>query len=164
MANQENVTVQKTKMPNILNSFVDGARKGLNLVLNVIVPNSIFAFSLMSILRLTGALDIIGFVLSPVMGLFGLPGEAAVPLVLAYISTSGGVVSGAALLNAGAINSVQATIMFPFIFLIGASMQYLGRILAPAGIATKHYTVCFAIATINAFASMIIMRLILMFA
>ncbi len=161
MSNSGNV--RKQQMPNILNTFVEGARKGLNLVLNVIAPNSIFAFALMAIFEMTGLLKIVGLILSPIMGIFGLPGEAAVPLVLAYISTSGGVVSAAVLVSSGVLDSTQCTIMLPFMFLIGASVQYLGRILAPSGISTKDYKVCFIISTINAIISMVLMRIILVF-
>lgn len=151
------------KKPNIINAFVAGAKKGLNLSLNTIIPNTMFAFALMYILTTLGVTDIIGKVLSPVMGIFGLPGEAAMPLVLSYLSTSGGISAALPLIAAGTLTPEHSTIMLPFIFCVGATFQYIGRILAPSGVESKHYKICILISTVNGLLAMVIMRIILNF-
>ncbi|MGL6199801.1 MAG: nucleoside recognition domain-containing protein [Lachnospiraceae bacterium] len=148
------------KKPQFMNSFIGGAKKGVNLVLNVVVPNVVFSFALTRILELSGIIDILGSVLGPIMAIFGLPGEASVPMVIAILSMTSGVTSTAALCASGVLASTHALILLPFIFLAGSLLTYTGRVLAVTGLDTKHYKICYIIALINGFLSLIVMRLI----
>lgn len=146
-----------------LNAFVAGARKGFNLTFNVIVPNSLYAFILIYLFNQFGIMDFLGRFLNPVMGLLGLPGEAIVPIALSYISTSSGVVAAAQLVATGSLTAHQLTVVLPFLFLIGAMLQYLGRILGPSGIAAKWYMPMVLIGTLNGIVSVYVMHFLLSF-
>ena len=79
---------QKKTLPDI---FVEGAKKGWNVGISSIIPNVLMAFVLIHALRLSGLLDMLGTLFNPVMGLFGLPGQAVMVLVGAWMSMGGGV-------------------------------------------------------------------------
>ena len=51
----------------------------------------LMAFVIIKALQITGALDLMGSVFSPVMAVFGLPGEAAAVLIGAWMSMGGAV-------------------------------------------------------------------------
>lgn len=160
---QNNSDVGKEKLPNIMTSFINGARKGLNLVITTAIPGVVFAFTVTQLLTLSGAMEVLGNVLSPIMMIFGLPGEAAMPLVLSYASLFGGISATASLVQSGVLNAEHAMIMIPFIYLAGGLFVYTARVLNITGIKAKDYKIPYIISTINAVLSMFVMRLILSF-
>jgi spore maturation protein SpmB len=139
--------------------FVDGARKGWNIGVNSIIPNVLMAYALIQVLKVTGILDLLGNLFAPVMAVFGLPGAAVMVLAGAWLSMAGGMGVAVSLYATGTLNAVQLTILLPAIFLMGAQLQYMGRMLGTAGIKTRFYPVLFAISIINAVVSMLIMRI-----
>ena len=147
---------QKKTLPDI---FVEGAKKGWNVGISSIIPNVLMAFVLIHALRLSGLLDMLGVVFNPVMGLFGLPGQAVMVLVGAWMSMGGGVGVAASLYAAKILNPTHVTILLPAIFLMGAQIQYMGRLLGTAGIQGRYYPMLFGISILNAIISMLIMRI-----
>ena len=147
---------QKKTLPDI---FVEGAKKGWNVGISSIIPNVLMAFVLIHALRLSGLLDMLGVLFNPVMGLFGLPGQAVMVLVGAWMSMGGGVGVAASLYAAKILNPTHVTILLPAIFLMGAQIQYMGRLLGTAGIQGRFYPMLFGISILNAIISMIIMRI-----
>ena len=139
--------------------FVEGAKKGWNVGISSIIPNVLMAFVLIHALRLSGLLDMLGVLFNPVMGLFGLPGQAVMVLVGAWMSMGGGVGVAASLYAAKILNPTHVTILLPAIFLMGAQIQYMGRLLGTAGIQGRYYPMLFGISILNAIISMIIMRI-----
>lgn len=95
------------KKGNIIDAFVGGARNGFKIGTNSMVPNIIFGFAVISILNLTGLMEIIGKVFTPIMGIFGLPGVAATAWMAIFVSMGGaaGVIAG--LFTAGQMTSAQ---------------------------------------------------------
>jgi len=148
-------TEQKKTLVDI---FVDGARKGWNVGISSIIPNVLMAFVLIHALRISGLLDILGKVFNPVMGLFGLPGQAVMVLVGAWMSMGGGVGVAASLYAAKVLDPTHVTILLPAIFLMGAQIQYMGLLLGTAGIQGRYYPMLFGVSILNAVISMIIMR------
>ncbi len=146
---------QKKTLPDI---FVEGAKKGWNVGIGSIIPNVLMAFVLIHALRLSGLLDMLGTLFNPVMGLFGLPGQAVMVLVGAWMSMGGGVGVAASLYAAKILNPTHVTILLPAIFLMGAQIQYMGRLLGTAGIQGRYYPMMFGISILNAVISMLIMR------
>ena len=146
---------QKKTLPDI---FVEGAKKGWNIGISSIIPNVLMAFVLIHALRLSGLLDMLGTLFNPVMGLFGLPGQAVMVLVGAWMSMGGGVGVAASLYAAKVLNPTHVTILLPAIFLMGAQIQYMGRLLGTAGIQGRYYPMLFGVSILNAIISMIIMR------
>lgn len=155
--------VNESKAPNVMNSFLNGAKKGVNLILNSVLPSVIFAFVVMRILMLSGIMDILGIVCKPIMVIFGLPGEAAMPLVLSFMSLSGGISATAALAESGTLTGTHCLIMFPCMFLFGLMIIYTGRVLSVIGIDTKQYKYCYTMNVINGILSLFVMRVIVNF-
>ena len=83
----------KAKKPMVTDIFVEGAKKGWVIATTSTVPNVLMAFVIIKALQITGALDLMGTVFSPIMAVFGLPGEAAAVLIGAWMSMGGAVAS-----------------------------------------------------------------------
>lgn len=142
----------------ITDVFVEGARKGWSVGIGSVMPNLVMAFVLIHVLKITGFLEILGTLFGPAMALFGLPGEAATVLMGAWLSMGGGVGVAVSLYTEGVINGAQVAILTPAIFLMGAQIQYAGRLLGAAEVESRHYPMLFGICILNAFISMFIMR------
>ena len=80
-----------TQSKNPFDVFVIGARKGWNIAVNNMIPNVLMAFAIAHILDLLGVLNFMSVVFGPVMGIFGLPGQAVMALLTAWLSLSAGV-------------------------------------------------------------------------
>jgi spore maturation protein SpmB len=76
---------------NIMDMFIDGARRGFTIATTSLLPNVVMAFVIIQALKVTGLLDIVGKVCAPIMAIWGLPGEAATVLLAAVMSMGGGV-------------------------------------------------------------------------
>jgi len=142
----------------IVDIFVDGARKGWNVGTSSILPNVLMAYALIQILRVTGLLTLLGKVFGPVMAIFGLPGEAITVLMSTWLSMGGGVGVAASLYAMKVLSPVHISILMPAIFLMGAQVQYMGRMLGTAGVQTRFYPVLFTVSIFNAIIGMLVMR------
>lgn len=165
MSNASNkpAAAEGIKKLNIMNSFNNGAKKGVNLVLNSVIPSVMFAFILMRFLMLSGIMDVIGAVFRPVMVLFGLPGEAAMPLVLSFVSVTGGISATASLIESGVLTAIHGLSILPCMFLFGMMFIYTGRVLSVTGIDTREYKYCYVINVIDGILSLFVMRIIVNF-
>lgn len=76
---------------NIMDLFIDGARRGFTIATTSLLPNVVMAFVIIQALKVTGLLDIVGRVCEPIMALWGLPGAAATVLLASVMSMGGGV-------------------------------------------------------------------------
>ena len=146
---------QKKTIPDI---FVEGARKGWNIGVSSILPNVLMAYVLIQVLRVSGLLDILGNVFNPVMAIFGLPGKAVMVLIGAWMSMGGGAGVAASLYASKALDPTHVTILLPAIFLMGAQVQDMGRLLGTAGVQARYYPRRFGVSILNAVISMFIMR------
>ncbi len=151
--------VKKTKK-NILDLFVEGGRKGWATGINTMLPNICFAFVLINILELTGLSKAIGIIFNPVMLIFDLPGIAATALAAGFFSMGGGAGVAMGLVTNGTLTARELAILLPGIYLVGATIQYMGRLLATIGIKSKYYPHLFLICIINAVIAMFLMKLI----
>ena len=73
-------------------------------------------------------MDILGTVMSPVMGLFGLPGEAFAVLISAFFAKASGCATAASMYEAGALTLGQASMMLPACILMGTLIGHYARI------------------------------------
>ncbi|AMG31392.1 hypothetical protein AL542_14275 [Grimontia hollisae] len=149
-----------TKKPMITDIFVEGAKKGWNIATLSTVPNVLMAFVIIKALQITGALDAMGTLFSPIMAIFGLPGEAAAVLIGAWMSMGGGVGVVITLFDQGILNGQHIAILAPAIYLMGSQVQYLGRILGPIGTEGRYIPVMILISVINAFGAMFVMNVL----
>ena len=143
----------KAKRGNVIDAFVDGARNGLKIAFNSMLPNTLFGFTLTIILNLTGLADVIGVVFAPVMRIFGLP---AVMAIFLSMGGAAGVIAG--LFTAGQLTEPQVAILLPALLLSGAQIQFMGRLLGTADLKTKYYPHMFVTATLNGCVAMLIMN------
>lgn len=148
--------------PMVTDIFVKGAVQGWNIAASSTIPNVLMAFVIIKILQHSGLLDLIGTAFGPIMGIFGLPGEAATVLLGGWMSMGGGVGVAVALFDQGAINGTHIAILAPAIYLMGSQVQYMGRCLGVIGIAGRMIPVILAIPVITAFLSLFVMRIVVL--
>jgi spore maturation protein SpmB len=140
--------------------FIDGARKGWTVGTNSIIPNLVMAFALTEILQILGVLNLLGKIFGPFMGLFGLPGESITILLTSWISMAAGVGITASLFKSGVLNGTHVTILIAAIYLMGAQLQYMGRLLGVSAVPKRYWPVLFATSILNALISMLFMRFV----
>ncbi|MGL4668079.1 MAG: YjiG family protein [Saezia sp.] len=140
--------------------FVDGAKKGWAVGIGSIIPNVMMAFILIYILKLTGLLEMIGVLFKPVMGAFGLPGEAVTVLLAAWMSMGGGTAVAATLFLEGTLSITHLAILLPAIYIMGSQVQYLGRVLGTMGVKGRYYGIMILISVVNAFLSLWVMNIL----
>ena len=145
---------------NIMDMFIDGARRGFTIATTSLLPNVVMAFVIIQALKVTGLLDIVGKVCAPIMAIWGLPGEAATVLLAAVMSMGGGVGVCASLVATSTLNGHDATILLPAIYLMGNPVQNTGRCLGAAGVNPKYYPHIITICVINALLSLWVMQLL----
>lgn len=140
--------------------FVIGARKGFQIAINNLLPNVLMAYVIAEMLNIVGAMQFIGRIFAPLMGIFGLPGEAVTVLLTTWLSSSAGTGVAVSLLNKGILNGTHATILIPALFLMGAQLQYMGRLLGVADVPKKYWPLLMVASILNACIAMLVMRFI----
>ena len=115
--------------PMVTDVFVKGAIQGWNIATHSTIPNVLMAFVIIAALNVAGLLPILGDIFRPLMGLFGLPGEAAAVLIAGWMSMGGGVGVAAALFDQGAISVGDCAILAPAIYLMGFPIAIHGSLL-----------------------------------
>ena len=158
MANAESVAVKEKKM--VTDIFVEGARKGWQIATNNTVPNVLMAFIAIYALQITGLMDLLGLIFSPAMGLFGLPGEAAMVLLAAWMSMGGGVGVASSLFLTGKLTATNVAILAPAMYLMGSQLQFMGRLLGVTGTKGKYFPIMLSISVLNAIISLWVMNLV----
>jgi spore maturation protein SpmB len=149
-----------TAKKGFIDVFLGGAKKGVNLWFNAMVPGVVLGYSAIEIFKVTGILDLISRLFTPIMGIFGLPGEAMSVLLTSFLALSGGCAAAAALAANGILNATQATIILPMILCMGSQMQFVGRVLAVADIPSKKYGINCLIGIICAIIAGLVMKFI----
>ena len=140
--------------------FVEGARKGWDIAIHNTIPNVIMAFVVIHILKVSGALDIIGKYLGFIMLPLGLPGESIAVFMAAFLGWGGSAGVLVALVQNGTLTAPDIAVLIPGMALVGSTVQYMGRVLGVLGIPGKHYLVLFGICILNAYLAMFVMSLI----
>ena len=141
--------------------FMVGAKKGFYITVELIAPAMVMAYTLINFLKLAGIMPIIGDMLSPVMGIFGLPGEASVVLLAAFFAKAAGAATAAGMYMNGTISAVHATILFPACITMGTLIGHFARIVMVSQVRTVYYPVMLATPIIDAMISMWLTRGIL---
>lgn len=146
--------------PVITDVFIEGARKGWSIATSSTLPNVVMAFIIIKALEITGALKGLGTIFSPLMGLFGLPGEAAAVLIGGWMSMGGGIGVAIGLFDKGILTGEHGD----------HGARHLPDGLAGAvpgphsgviGTRAKRIPLLIALSVVNAFLAMLLMRIIL---
>ena len=146
----------KAKRPSIVDTFLKGCAKGFKVGIE-----NILGYVLVYILKETGLMDILGTVMSPVMGLFGLPGEAFAVLISAFFAKASGCATAASMYEAGALTLGQASMMLPACILMGTLIGHYARIVLVTDTNKKWHPLLIAVCLLDAAISLVIMRVIL---
>ena len=113
--------VQTRVNNNPFDIFIVGARKGFHIAIHNLMPNVVMAYVLAEVLNLLGIMQFLGHAFAPLMGIFGLPGEAITVLLTAWLSSSASVGVAVSLMAKGLLSGTDITILAPAIFLWGHS-------------------------------------------
>lgn len=154
------MTASTAQKPLMTEVFVTGARQGWELATKSMLPNLVMAFVLIKVLNVTGLLNYIGMAFEPIMSLFGLPGESAMVLMSAWLSSGGGIGVLLAFMSQGIMDGHDAAIILPSIFIMGGQLQYMGRCLGVIGIKDQMLYVIMLIPIVLAFAALAVMNII----
>ena len=146
--------------PMLTDVFVSGVKRGWGIATGSMLPNVLMAFILIYVLKLTGILDLLGSLFAPVMKIFGLPGEALMVLLAAWLSMGGGVGVASSLFAAGTLSLHDIAVIAPAMYLMGSQVQYIGRVLGVIGVPGKYIPVMVLISVINALLSLIVMQIL----
>ena len=161
MANQTQASAVKAPKKSIIEVFMNGAKKGFYIGVEQMIPAVILGYVIVEFLQLSGLLDLLGTVFSPIMALFGLPGEAIVVLISAFLSKAAGAASAANMYAQGILNAAQCTILVMPCMLMGTLVGHFARIILVADVNKKHRGLMLAVPLIDSVLAMWAMRLIL---
>jgi spore maturation protein SpmB len=154
--------LQKVK-PSVVEEFVAGAKKGFYIGAEMIAPAMVLAYVLIQFLDITGLMTIVGKALGPVMGVFGLPGEAIVALVAAFFAKAAGCATAATLYSKGIITATQATILFPACITMGTLIGHFVRIVIVSNASKRWHPLLLCVPLFDAVVVMLITRVVLVF-
>lgn len=143
--------------------FMQGAKKGFYIGVELITPAMVMAYALLAFLKYLGIMPIIGEILGPIMGIFGLPGEASLALLAAFFAKAAGAATAASLYAAGTITAAQATILFPACITMGTLIGHFARVVMVCQVRSLYYPVMFLTPIIDAVIVMWLTRAVLFF-
>lgn len=146
----------------VVEHFMQGAKKGFYVGVELIAPAMVMAYALIQFLKLSGLMPIIGSALSPVMAIFGLPGEASVVLLAAFFAKAAGSATAASLYMAGTIDAAQATILFPACITMGTLIGHFARVVMVCNVRKVYYPLMFAAPVVDAIIVMYLTKIVLM--
>ena len=154
------MSAHENAKPMVTDIFVKGAVQGWQIGVTSTIPNVLMAFVIIKILDHSGLLKLIGTALDPIMGIFGLPGEAATVLLGGWMSMGGGVGVAVALFDHGTITGHDIAVLAPSIYLMGSQVQYMGRCLGVIGIKGSRIPLIMAMPIITAIVSLWVMNIL----
>ncbi len=149
--------MSQKKSGNPFDIFVIGARKGFTVATQNLLPNVLMAYTIAYILTILGVMDFIGKIFGPLMGVFGLPGQAIMVLLTSWLSLSAGTGLAASMIASGVLQGVHVTMLFPACVLMGSQLQYMGRLLGVADVPKKYWPLLMLTSILNALCVLTIM-------
>lgn len=155
--------ISKPKKKGTIENFLAGCKTGLYIGLEQILPAMVLGFVFVQFLQLTGITEVLSVVAGPLMGIFGLPGEAVVVLISAFFAKAAGASTAAGLFTSGVITASQATILLMPCMLMGTLIGHFARIVLVADVNPKHRILLLITPVVTSFIAMLLMRLLLTF-
>lgn len=135
----------------LVQTFLDQGTVGFKLWMEKVCVATIFGYAVVKFLDVTGLMNVISLVFSPILGIFGLPGEAALAILASYMTLPAGCAIAASLVQTGVMTNAQLTIMFPMMYAISSNLLYIGRVVGAAGVSPKKYPVYIVIGLLCSF-------------
>ncbi len=127
------------KQENAYGTLLEGGKEGLKL-LGTLIPTLVMLLTAVTMLRSSGAMEILGNLLSPIFSFFGIPGETALLVLIRPISGSAALAVGAELM---AEHGVDSTIGRTVAVMLGSTETTFYTIsvyFGAAGIQKTRYT------------------------
>jgi len=131
--------------------FLDQGAVGFKLWFEKVCVATVFGYAVVEFLNVTGLMNIISYIFSPIVGILGLPGEAATAILASYMTLPAGCAIAASLVQKGTISMRQLTIMFPMMYAVASNLLYIGRVLGSSGVDARKYPVYIVIGLLCAF-------------
>lgn len=156
-------TAVKQNKESIIETFISGAKKGWGIAINTIMPAMVLGYVLVQVFKVTGIMNVLATVCGPVMGLFGLPGEAITVLISAFFAKAAGAATAFNLYTQGVLTAAQATICVMPCMLMGTLVGHYARIVLVTETNKKYTGLMFAVPIFDAVLGMVLMRLMLTF-
>lgn len=153
------VSVQAKK--NVIEVFMAGAKDGFTMGTTLIAPALVMSYVLIQFLETTGIMKLLGELLGPAMGLFGLPGEASVALIAAFFAKAAGCATTASLYAKGILTAGQATILFPACITMGTLIGHFARIVLVTQTNKRWHGLLLCVPIVDAVIAMVLTRIIL---
>lgn len=147
----------------IVESFLQGCGKGFDIGIKQIAPAMILGYVLVYVLQATGLMSILGTIFTPVMAVFGLPGEAVAVLISAFFAKASGCGTAAMMYADGTLTLAQATILLPACILMGTLIGHYARIVLVTGSNKKWHPLLLGMHLLDAAIAMFVTRAILAF-
>lgn len=147
----------------VVEIFMGGCKKGFYIGVEQILPAMILGYGIVQFLELTGIVPYLGRYFGPIMGIFGLPGEAIMVLLTAFFSKAAGAATAANLFSNGTISAAQATILIIPCMLMGTLVGHYARIVLVANVNPQYRLLLLAVPIFDSVVGMLLMRLILTF-
>ncbi len=97
-------TLALRKKENAYDLLLDGGREGLKLLISI-VPTLVLLLTAVTMLRQSGAIDVLAAFFAPIFRFFGIPPETAMLVLIRPISGSAALAVGADLMAAHGVNS-----------------------------------------------------------
>ncbi len=144
-----------------IESFMSGCKKGVQVTLNNIMPAMVLGYVIVQFLTLTGLVDVLSVIFGPVMGLFGLPGDAVTVLVAAIFAKASGAAAAASLFYAGTLTGAQATLCIIPCMLMGTLVGHYARCVLVSGVEGKWRGLLLIVPFIDTVIGLVLMRIVL---
>ena len=128
------------KKENAYDLMLDGAAEGLKLLLSI-VPTLVLLLTAVSMLRVSGAIEALSHVLSPVMKLFGIPPETAILVLIRPISGSAALAVGAELMAQHGVDSLVGRTAAVMLGSTETTFYTISVYFGAAGIRKTRYTI-----------------------
>ena len=128
------------KKENTYDLLLSGAAEGLNLLVSI-VPALILLLTSVTMLRASGAMEIISAVLAPVFEFFGIPPETALLVLVRPISGSAALAVGADLMSQYGVDSTIGRTVAVMLGSTETTFYTISVYFGAAGIRKTRYTV-----------------------
>ena len=133
-------TLALGKRENAYDILLSGAKDGLEILLSI-VPTLVLLLTAVSMLRASGAIDVISGFLSPVMTFFGIPPETAMLVLIRPISGSAALAVGAELMATHGPDSLVGRTVAVMLGSTETTFYTISVYFGAAGIKKTRYTV-----------------------
>ena len=128
------------KKENCYDLLLDGAAEGLKLLLSL-VPTLVLLLTAVTMLRVSGAVEILSRFLSPIFSCLGIPAETAILVLIRPISGSAALAVGADLIVQHGVDSVIGRTVAIMLGATETTFYTISVYFGAAGIKKTRYTI-----------------------